>query len=307
LIRAAAAAWLVAFAASHVRAAGETVAVVTHHLSALATAEMVERFKSEAAARGWTVEVVDTAGDRGALASRIEDLTAKKVAAIVLVSVNPEHVQAQVDKAAAAGIPVVTIDGARNKSVLLNVTSDDYALGKAMTEFLFGAIGRKGKIVRLFYSAHPRVRQRGVALDDALKANPDVTEIAKHEVQVPGQVEDSRSAMDAILLSNPSADAINAVWAAWDEPGIGAKLSIEAAGRKGIVIAGIDGNPQAIDLIKACTPYIATVRQGFAEMSRIAAAGLAEILAGGKPAKDEMYAPGELITRASLGVTCPTE
>ena len=52
-------------------AAGEKIAVVTPYLSAVATAEMVNGFKKEAAAKGWTVDVVDTAGDMGAVASRI--------------------------------------------------------------------------------------------------------------------------------------------------------------------------------------------------------------------------------------------
>ncbi len=286
-------------------AADKTVAVVTPYLAAVATAEMVDGFKAQAAGRGWTVDVVDTAGDMAAFASRIEDVTSRKVDAVVLVSVNPEQVQAQVDKAAAAGMPVVTLDGARNKSVALNVTSDNYALGKTMSEFLFKAIGGKGRIVRFFHSAHPGVRQLEIALDDALKANSAVVEVGKHYVQVPGQIEDSRAAMDAILLANPGADAINGVWAAWDEPGVGAKLAIDAAGRSGIVIAGIDGNPQALELIRGCTSYIGTVRQGFAAMAKIAAEGLDGLFTGKKPEKDEMYAPGELITRETLGVSCP--
>ena len=121
---------------------------------------------------------------------------------------------------------------------------------------------------------------------------------------MPGQIEDSRAAMDAILLAHPKPDDITAVWAAWDEPGIGATLSLDAASRQAIVIAGIDGNPQAIDLIKGCTPYVGTVRQGFGEMATIAADQLNKVLAGGTPDKDELYAPVELITRESLGVTC---
>ena len=285
-------------------AAGEKIAVVPPYLSAVATAEMVNGFKKEAAAKGWTVDVVDTAGDMGAFASRIEDVAATKPAGIVLVSVNSEQVQAQVDKAAAAGIPVVTIDGAKNKSVVTNVTSDNYVLGKTMSDFLFKAIGGKGNIVRFFHSAHPGVRQREIALDDALKANSAIKEVGKYYVQVPGQVENSRTAMDSLLLANAGDGAINAVWAAWDEPGIGAKLAIDAAGRKGIVIAGIDGNPQAIDLIKGCTAYIGTVRQGFGDMAKIAADQLGKVIGGGKADKDELYAPVELITRESLGVKC---
>lgn len=70
------------------------------------------------------------------------------------------------------------------------------------------------------------------------------------------------------------------------------------------MIAGIDGNPQAIELIKACTSYIGTVRQGFGDMAKIAADQLSKVIAGGKADKDELYAPVELITRDSLGVVC---
>jgi ribose transport system substrate-binding protein len=285
-------------------AAGEKVAVVTPYLSAIATAQMIDAFKAKATTYGWTVDVVDTAGDMGAFASRVEDATTSGAKAIVLVSVDPAQIQGQVDKAKAAGIPVFTIDGAKNPAVTLNVTSDNYVLGQTMTKFLFDQLGNKGNIVRFFFTAHPGVHQREVALDDALKTAKDIKQVADHYVQVPGQVDDSRAAMDAILLAHPGDGAINAVWAAWDEPGIGADLAIEAAGRKDIVIAGIDGNPQAIDLIKKCGAYIGTVRQGFGQMADIAADQLNLVLAGATPKAAEMYAPVELITRESLGVKC---
>jgi ribose transport system substrate-binding protein len=286
-------------------AAAETVSVLTPYLSAVATGEMVDTFKAEAAAHGWTVSVVDTAGDLGALASRVEDVIAAHAGAIVLVSINPAQIQDQVGKAAAAGIPVFAIDGAAGPGVTLNVTSDNHALGRTMTGYLFGRLGGTGTIVRFFHSAHPGVHQREIALDEALQATPGIRQVADHYVQVPGQIDDSRTAMEAMLAANPAPGAIDAVWAAWDEPGIGALLALQAAGRGDVVIAGIDGNPQAVDLIRQCTPFIATVRQNFAEMAKITAAQMAKVLAGGKPDAAELYAPGTLITRESLGVACP--
>ena len=56
-------------------AAGESVSVITPFLAATATGEMVEAFKARAAEYQWTVDVVDTAGDMGAFASRVEDAT----------------------------------------------------------------------------------------------------------------------------------------------------------------------------------------------------------------------------------------
>jgi ribose transport system substrate-binding protein len=286
-------------------AAAQTVSVLTPYLSAVATGEMVETFKADAEKHGWTVSVVDTAGDFGALASRVEDVVNARTGAIVLVSINPAQIQDQVGKAAAAGIPVFAIDGATGAGVTLNVTSDNHALGKTMTDHLFGRLGGKGTIVRFFHSAHPGVHQREIALDEALQAAPGIRQVADHYVQVPGQIDDSRNAMEAMLAANPAPGAIDAVWAAWDEPGIGALLALQAAGRTDIVIAGIDGNPQAVELIRQCTPFIATVRQNFAEMATITAGQIAKVFAGGKPDAAELYAPGTLITRDSLGVTCP--
>ncbi len=300
-----AAAGLVLAAGLVAPAAAETVAVLTPYLSAIATNEIVEAFRADAEGRGWTVSVVDTAGDIGVLASRIDDVVAASVDAIILVSINPAQVQDQVNGADAAGIPVIALDGATGPGVTLNVTSDNYVLGETMTQFLFEALGGEGQIVRFFHSAHPGVRQREIALDDALAAHPAIEEVAGHYVQVPGQIDDARNAMESMLAARPAPGEIDAVWAAWDEPGIGALLALQAAGRDDVIITGIDGNPQAVELIGQCTAFVATVRQGFSEMATIATEQLAAIFAGGAPEAPELYAPVTLITRDSLGVSCP--
>ena len=162
-----------------------------------------------------------------------------------------------------------------------------------MTEFLFAAIGGKGKIVRFFHSAHPGVRQREIALDDALKASPGITEVANHYVQVPGQIDDSRAAMDAILLANPGDGAITGVWAAWDEPGIGAlALARRGQPRAASSSPASTATRRRSRLIKGCTPFIGTVRQGFGEMSKIAASELNKVLAGGNACEARALRPG---------------
>src|SRR5690349_4949516 len=88
-------------------AAGEKVSVITPFLAATATGEMIEAFKAKAAEYQWSVDVVDTAGDMAAFASRVEDATTSGANAIVLVSVDPAQIQDQVDKAKAAGVPVI--------------------------------------------------------------------------------------------------------------------------------------------------------------------------------------------------------
>lgn len=280
-----------------------SVAVLTPYLSSVTTNEMVETFSDLAEARGWSVNVVDTRGDFGQLASRIEDVTTAGVDAVVLASVDPAQVQDQVSAADGAGIPVVAIDGALSDGVSLNVTSDNFELGATLSRHLFEALGGEGRIVKFYHSAHPGVRQRELALDEALRANPRIEVIAEHYVQVPGPIDDARVAMEAIIARH--GEDVDGVWAAWDEPAIGAYLALDAM-RPGsdVVIAGIDGNPQAVELIGQCSLIEATVRQDFPAMAESAVEGLAAILSDGAGEPETLTVAPVMVTRESVGATC---
>ncbi|RWI72191.1 sugar ABC transporter substrate-binding protein [Mesorhizobium sp.] len=284
-------------------AAAEDVAVLTPYLSSVATNEMIETFKREAVAKGWTVNVVDTRGDFQQLASRVEDVANAGVDAIVLVSVDPNQVGDQVLAASSKGIPIISLDGAQAKGVTVNITTDNFALGAILSDYLFKALGDKGEIVKFFHSAHPGVRQRELALDKALKAHPDIKVIAEHYVQVPGPIDNARQAMETFIRQY--GDQIDGVWAAWDEPAIGALLALQSDKPDSMaIIAGIDGNPQAVDLIKQCTNLIATVRQDFPGIAKAAVHEVSTAMEGKKPDKPEVFVDATVIDRASLGVTC---
>ena len=284
-------------------AQAEDVAVLTPYLSSVATNEMIETFKTESAAKGWTVNVVDTRGDFQQLASRVEDVSSAGVKAIVLVSVDPNQIADQVAAAAGKGIPVISLDGALAKGVTVNITTDNFALGTILSDYLFKAMGDQGNIVKFFHSAHPGVRQRELALDKALAEHPGIKVIAEHYVQVPGPIDNARQAMETFVRQH--GDQINGVWAAWDEPAIGALLAIQSDKPDSKAkIAGIDGNPQAIDLIKQCTNLIATVRQDFPGIAKAAVQEVASAIEGKKPEKQEIFVNANVVDRASLGVTC---
>lgn len=279
------------------------VTILTPYISSIPTNEMAQSFKAEGEKRGWNVTIIDTRNDFGQLASRIEDTVNAKAGAIVLISTDPAQVQDQVALAHKAGIPVISLDGAKNADVAVNVTSNNFDLGVQLSEELIKAIGGKGNIVKFYHSAHPGVHQRELGLDEVLKKYPDVKIIADHFVKVPGPVDDGRIAMENILRQH--GDAINGVWAAFDDPGIGAELATESEKPDAkLIIMGIDGNAQAVDMIKSCTHYKATLRQDFPKMATVGAEQLEKILAGGKADKDELYVPAVTVTPDSLGVKC---
>jgi ribose transport system substrate-binding protein len=284
-------------------AQAQEIAVLTPYISSVATNEMVESFEADAEEKGWKVNVVDTKGDFQQLASRVEDVASAGVDAIVLVSVDPNQIADQVAAAAERGIPVFALDGAPAAGVTASITTDNFALGTILSEYLFKALGSQGSIVKFYHSAHPGVRQRELALDEALEANPDIKVIADHYVQVPGPIDNARVAMDAFILQHR--EEIDGVWAAWDEPAIGALLAQQAnMPDSKMVIAGIDGNPQALELIKQCTNLVATVRQDFPGIARAAVAEIATTLEGKPVSKNEIFIDATVIDRESLGVTC---
>ena len=128
------------------------------------------------------------------------------------------------------------------------------------------------------------MRKRTLILDAIIIENPDIKVITEHHVQVPGPIEDARKAMESILIANPQPGSIQAVWAGWDEPAIGATQAIIAAGRQNeIVVAGVDGTSQAIELIEKGTPLIATVSQDFEGMMVILVEQLERIFSGKSP------------------------
>lgn len=284
-------------------AMAENISVLTPYMNSIPTHQMVEAFKAASEGRGWDLTVIDTRNDFGQLASRMEDSVNSGAKGIVLVSVDPALIADQVAMAKAAGIPVVTIDGAPSADVAVNVTSDNFELGTQLSEALFAAMGGKGNIVKFYHSAHPGVNQREKALDAALAKHPEVKVIAEHYVKVPGPIDDSRIAMENILRQH-GAD-IQGVWAAFDDAGIGAELAISAERPEApILIMGVDGNEQAMQMIGDCTHYKATFKQDFPKMAAEGADQLAKILAGATPEAGNVFVPAVRVDAATLGASC---
>jgi ribose transport system substrate-binding protein len=152
------------------------------------------------------------------------------------------------------------------------------------------------------FDAFPPVQVRGVAADTVFAANPDIEVIDRITPDVQdGGIADSRAKMEAVLAANPEPGSISAVWAAWDQPALGALQAIEAAGRQGegIVITGIDANPQARDAIAAGGNFQASVAQDFKGIGAAAADAVKRVMAGETITDQVIYVPTVLITAAN--------
>lgn len=282
-------------------AAGEKVAVITPYLSQPGTQFYVDAFQARAAELGWQVNVIDTAGDVAAVISRMEDLSAQGVDAIVL-NVDPAQVGAGLDAAVAANIPVFGMDAGADPRIRANVTSNGYAMAAETSVYVANRIAGAGNVVMFVFDAFPPVQVRGAVADAVFANHPDITVLDRVTPDVSdGGIADSRAKMEAILAANPEPGSIKAVWAAWDQPALGALQAIEAAGRQGegIVITGIDANPQAREAIAAGGNFEASVAQDFAGIGTTTADTVARVLAGEELKANVIYVPTRLITSAN--------
>ena len=149
----------------------KSISILTPYLSSVTTKQMVDELESKAKDNGWKVSVVDTKGDAGGLASRMEDVILAKTDAIVLVSTDPNQVEAQIKQASDADIPVFGADSGYIEGMTMNATSDNDEMSKMMTEYLFEQMGGKGNLIVLTHRPHPGVLKRTETLDKLLKKN----------------------------------------------------------------------------------------------------------------------------------------
>lgn len=280
----------------------QEVAVITPYLAQPGTQFYVDGFKTRAEGLGWQLNVIDTAGDVGAVISRIEDVVTQGVDAIV-INVDPAQIGAGLQTAADAGIPVVGMDAGSHPQVAANVTSNGYAMAAETAVYVANRIGGEGKVVMFAFDPFPPVQVRGVIADAVFANFPDIEVIDRITPDVTdGGIADSRAKIEALLAANPEPGSIAAIWAAWDQPALGALQAIEAAGRsdEGIVITGIDANPQARDSIAAGGNFEASVAQDFDGIGQTTAETVARLLNGETLVQRVIYVPTKLITAANV-------
>jgi ribose transport system substrate-binding protein len=169
--------------------------------------------------------------------------------------------------------------------------------------YVANRINGAGNVVMFVFDAFPPVQVRGVVADAVFKNFPDIKILDRVTPDVTdGGIADSRAKMEAILAANPDKGSIAAVWAAWDQPALGALQAIEAAGRtgEGIVIVGMDANPQAREALAAGGNFEASVAQDFVGIGKATADAIARTLKGEVIKQKVIYVPTRLVTAANV-------
>jgi len=180
----------------------------------------------------------------------MESAISKKPDGFMVICWDPNMLQAPIDKAMDAGIPVVTIDADSPQSKrLCYVGTDWYTLGQELGEALMEEIGGKGKIAATMLVGADNMETAFQALQDVVANYPDVEIVAKEHDN--GEVEKSAQIAAALMAAHPDLAGFVG-FDAGSAPGIA--TAIKEAGKSGQVkLVGNDMNTAQLQALQEGT------------------------------------------------------
>lgn len=180
--------------------------------------------------------------------NQVDNLISQKVDALILNSVDFVGSGSAVDKAKDAGIPVVeVITFTENENYDVFVGTDPKQSGIMMGEFLAEALDGKGNVALLQGQiGHSAEITRGAGLQESLFDKYTDIKLITEQTANWNRDEAMRITEDW-LQRFPE---MNAIAAQNDEMAMGAVQAVQAAGRTDIIVAGIDGIPDALKAVK---------------------------------------------------------
>jgi inositol transport system substrate-binding protein len=229
---------------------------------------------------------------------QVESFVAQRVSAIIL---NPCEVEASspaVDKAIAAGIPVINVNSETRAAPTAFIGSRDEDAGRIAMGYLAQRMGGKGNVVMMHgFMGQAAQIKRDQGAREVLARNPGLHLLAE-------QTAEWDRAKGMTLMENwiqSYGDHINAVFAQNDEMAMGALIAIEQAGRKGrIVVVGVDAIADALQAVRD-NRLDATVFQDAAGQGAAAVDTAAKIVRH-EPYEKQVLIPFRLVTRDNIGL-----
>ncbi len=259
--------------------------------------------------KDWNVSLLDSGGSGERTASNLQDAASRGVDAIIITMADLRASRAALDAAIKANIPVITVDSGYIPGVLVDITTNNWAMSSDVSPYLLNELGGKGNIIFLRMAEHHGTRKRGDVMETILKEYPDVKVLAEHNIDYTAFFEDTTSTMQD--YASRFGEEINAVWAPWDEPAQAAINVLQGAGLKNVKVIGIDGHPNAVaEVCKEGSLMIATVSQPFEKMGAKAGEWIEQIVEKKEdPAKvipsKTVYMDAPLVTKQNCAEFLP--
>lgn len=236
----------------------------------------------------------DAKGDVAVQVQQVENFINQGVDAIILNPVDTQGVKPMMDAAKRANIPLIFVN--RKPEVELSgkmayVGSDSLLGGRMEMEALAKKMNYKGNVAILMGAlSAEEARQRTKATEEVIAKYKDMKVVEKQSAQWM-----RNEAVDVTSGWLLSGDKIDAIAANNDEMAIGAIMALNQSGKKDILVAGIDGTPDALQFIKngklALTVFQDAAGQGKGAVT------MAKQVIDGKNGDKFMWIPYQVITK----------
>jgi len=193
------------------------------------------------------IRFADANGDISKQLDQIDNFIAQDVDVIVVVPVDYHGIVSGVKKANKAGIPVIALGIESGGGEYTFVGSKNLDAGRLQGEFMSENLPRNAEI--LYLQGEPGLYHSTERLDGFTKALAERTDV-KVLGNLPGNYDRARGmkVTEDWIQRFPKFDAIIA---ANDQMALGALQALKAAGRKDVMISGIDGTADALAAIEA--------------------------------------------------------
>lgn len=192
--------------------------------------------------------VVDAGGDAAKQLQQVETFISQKVDAIIMQPQEQEACSPAIDKAKAAGIPIVNCNSLTITEPDAYVGSNDSESAEIAMTFIAERLGGQGNV--LMMHGHPGQTaevKRTEGAKDVLTENPAMTLLDE-------QTADWDRAEAMTLMENwlqAYGDDINAVFCQNDEMALGALNALVQAGKKdNVLVVGVDAIDDALQSVK---------------------------------------------------------
>ncbi|MDG0789677.1 sugar ABC transporter substrate-binding protein [Cohnella ginsengisoli] len=237
---------------------GKKIALIMRLNTGTFSAQYVDGVKKQVEKFGGQLTVIPSDNKLDVMATNLDAAVTQKYDGILLDHGDAGALTAGVDKAIAAGIPVVAFDSGLTNAGVTSIAQNDQKMAEQTLAALSKDSGGKGSIVKIWVAGFPPMESRQIAYKAFLDANPDIKEIAAFGTADGAQL-DAQTKTEAILKQYPEKGSITAIWAAWDEFAKGAANAVKQAGRDEIKIYGIDLSDEDLALIQDPTsPWVAS-------------------------------------------------
>ena len=227
---------------------------------------------------------------------QVESFIAQNLDAIILNPCEVDGSSPAVDRALAAGIPVVNVNSETRSEPTAFVGSHDDEAGRLAMQFIAERLGGQGKVAMMHgFMGQAAQLKRDQGAREVLQRYPRLTLIAE-------QTAEWDRAKGLALMENwiqSRGAEIDAVFAQNDEMGMGAVIALEQAGlKKEVVVASVDAIADALQALKDGR-LDATVFQD-ARGQGGTAVETAWKLARGETCPRQVFIPFQLVTRENV-------